>query len=162
VPSPRASERSRRGWTPQHIAVLRSGVDYHCAFTYAEPSKISVRPREGWDVGGMAESRLRQAAADIGDELLAEWIAARPSTRPWFWWRFQSPEPRLRISGERSQWDHSNPAKYPVGFTFGVPLVSSFGFEANHEIGFEPQYDYLARHGLLTPEEMEAVNAISA
>jgi hypothetical protein len=35
----------------------------------------------------------------FADELLEAWVAERPGTRPWGWWRLEAPEPRQVLAG---------------------------------------------------------------
>jgi len=157
MPSPRAEIRSRRSLTPQHLAVLRGGIDWYGAFIYSQPSGIASRVREGWEDSQSVEQRLRKAIADVGDELLAEWIASRPGTRPWFWWRYSSPERRRCISGEHYYDRLGASHVYPRGYSFGIP---AFIFSrADADCTYESERDYLDRHGLLTPAEVEVIGA---
>jgi hypothetical protein len=99
---------------------------------------------------GAAE--VREAWADHGAAILADWIRARPGTRPWAWWRFGAPEPRRCIVGEEllvtltGDWywrDH-----------FGEPAFTQArprGYEGLPEV--EGQGAYLVRLGLLDPGE---------
>jgi hypothetical protein len=55
--------------------------------------------------GGGADLRARWAR--IGADLVAEWVQARPGTRPWGWWRLDAPRwrredfpPRVRDLGD--------------------------------------------------------------
>jgi hypothetical protein len=44
---------------------------------------------------------LRAAWESLREELIAEHVAAQPGTRPWGWWRFDSPErPARRLMTE--------------------------------------------------------------
>lgn len=92
MPSPREQTRARRGLTDYHVAALLTGRDHHGAFVWERPSVVSSRHREGWDKPQHVEAKLRKAVNEFGDDLLSDWIAAHPRTRPWFWWRFLAPE----------------------------------------------------------------------
>lgn len=93
---------------------------------------------------------LRAAWSEVGGEILAEWIAENPGTRPAGWWSFSAPERRRRINGAHPL---DNPAR-PAGFNelrFGKPrcLCCLDDFEAT----FESETDFLRRLNLLDAEE---------
>jgi hypothetical protein len=52
-------------------------------------------------------------------EILVDWIAEHPGTRPWAWWRFDATEPRRRLGGVGTP-AHEVLA-YLDHFPFGLP-----------------------------------------
>jgi hypothetical protein len=85
------------------------------------------------------------------DELLAEWLATWPGTRPNGWWLFDAPpEPRHWIFN-----GHASPVDIPSAWTGwrelrGVQITDRTGRRATR---FESQAHYLKRLGLLAPGE---------
>ncbi len=143
--------RTVSAWTDEHAEVLLSGFDYALAFTLGQPIEVPTRSREGWDENPQIERRLREAVADMGDELLDQWIAEHPGTRPWFWWRFIAPEPRRCLSGPH-RYHSPEYADVPHRYHFGVPAIAvgpKFGIGET----FETEREYLTRLNLLTAEE---------
>jgi hypothetical protein len=43
----------------------------------------------------------REAWNELRAELLPEFIASKPFSRPWAWWQFDAPEPRDKAESER-------------------------------------------------------------
>jgi hypothetical protein len=83
-------------------------------------------------------------------DVLADWIAKRPGTRPLAWWRYEAPAPMRRIV---------QGAGHPPG---GDPLL--YGWPENlrdrsNHVAIESEAAYLDRHGLLAPEEKAALSA---
>lgn len=77
-------------------------------------------------------------------ELIADHVAAAPRSRPWAWWRWDSPEPRREL--------RTGAAAIGRNRSYGIP---------DHHDGppargqYETEAEYLSRLGLLTPEEQE-------
>jgi hypothetical protein len=102
-----------------------------------------------------------------GASVLAEWIEARPGSRPRTWWRFdaprmaagmfpgcfydgQLPSPRLFLGGAGCpDFEALNIVPH---LELGRP-DSWLGFDADDPPMFESQAQYLDRHGLLCPRE---------
>jgi hypothetical protein len=157
VPSPRQTTRARRGYEDEHITTLLTGADHFSAFRKPVPSIISHRSHDDWDDAPEVEARLREAIEEMGDELLAEWVATKPGTRPWFWWRFIAPEPRQCLTGPH-RYTRPEYARVPHRYYFGVPrfaMAPEFG--AGEE--YESERDYLERLDLLTDHERNLITA---
>lgn len=45
-----------------------------------------------------------------GEQVLADWIAQHPGSRPWGWWAFAAPDARLRLGGTDDDW--RDPPRY--------------------------------------------------
>ena len=109
-----------------------------------------------------------------GPSVLARWIQERPGTRPSLWWKFSAPrlpaqgtktfydgtipEPRQRLGGVgRTQMDAG--ADWVPFYRCGLPASRECWefFDPSEPPVFESQASYLKRHGLLTPEETEAL-----
>lgn len=85
-------------------------------------------------------------------QLLADWILEKPGTRPWGWWRFDSPaELRRRIGGIGTALTERLGGGSP--HFFGMPSCYAGDYEDKNPPKFESERDYLARHGLLTRVE---------
>lgn len=110
---------------------------------------------------------LRQLWRSHGALVLAEWIGARPGSRPRTWWRFdaprmaagvfpgcfydgQLPSPRMFLAGAGCpDFEALNIVPH---FELGRP-DNWLGFDADDPPMFESQALYLDRHGLLRPRE---------
>ncbi|HEY7116562.1 MAG TPA: hypothetical protein VH475_08250 [Tepidisphaeraceae bacterium] len=177
----RIERRRGEGTREQCFKVLFDGVDWFDAlraegFVYssfgAEPSDedMEVR-RDYWE--------------QHRDEVLAEWVAQHPGTRPWSWWHFAMSEPRRVIAGHEAPQNGFAPwrfmpgksleqieAEWPAMFArlwdehlkgnsqreywYGCPSpVQSFAT-------YESEFDYLDRLNLLLPGEREAYEAKQA
>jgi len=112
------------------------------------------------------DAELREAWRSWRGDLLADWIAERPGTRPWAWWRYDAPERRQRIDGKPHPFDsiereetlaeHHADAPQHVrdlhyALSWGTPrmLITRDCFEAQ----YETEVDYLSRLELLEPGE---------
>jgi hypothetical protein len=136
--------RDRLGLTQEHVDALLTGHDFCGAFNGAE-----IAMRHAWD--------------SLRDELLQQWIAEHPGTRPWAWWKFDAPELRRRVNGvhpfenvERTA--HCRRVGIPeadyLRIFFGkpgclIPPPHADDFDAL----YETELGYLERLGLLTEAE---------
>jgi hypothetical protein len=109
---------------------------------------------ETWvEVWILREEQKRQLYEEHRDELLAEWGAAHPATRPWAWWRYEALEPRQCVSGAELLLPKLKPSDWEWHWRedFGVP-----GFRQSRPKGFdgypelESEAAYLDRHQLLS------------
>jgi hypothetical protein len=129
------------------------------------------------------EMTLRALWGEHRDEVLAEWIAEAPGTRPWAWWQLEAPEPRRRLGGIGTEKWVGLPAHAPV-YAFGIPAAWTDEWETRYYSGravdihgqpigqefrghdfrgvaidpddpprFESEAAYLDRHGLLAADE---------
>lgn len=120
----------------------------------------------GRDPTGAALDRMRADWQTHRDELLAEWIAEHPGTRPFAWWQFDSVGRRETIDGSVHPFDrperrelcrrwhaaHSG-MRHDERFVelfFGVPVICV------EWVRYESERAYLARLNLLTPDELES------
>lgn len=94
------------------------------------------------------EAELREIWLNHRDDLLREWIAAKPGTRPWAWWAFDAPrEFRRRVAGD------GTPVPGCSNY-FGQPSLIEGDYSIGSRTEYEPERDYLKRHGLLTKAEL--------
>ena len=129
-----------------------------------------------------AEPELLAAWTEARDEILEEWTADTPGTRPSFWWKFDAPrlpvgtfegcshdgklpEPRLRLGGIGTP-SHER-LDYTPYYSFGIPSswitrgdVKSYGakttgpaIDPEDPPRYESQSSYLNRLNLLLPGE---------
>ena len=85
-----------------------------------------------------------------GEEILADWIASRPGTRPAAWWTFVG----LPKFGPRQQLRRGPAAVPRGGYWFGAPAWHTAVPVPGQ---YEDQTAYLMRHGLLTETERQAL-----
>jgi hypothetical protein len=125
---------------------------------------------------GAAGDKLRELWEEVQDDILEDWVAERPGTRPRLWWRYSAPrisagsweptndsyldgrlpEPRLQTSGAGAPvWEHF---AYAPSFEYGLP-ASWVGFDPADAPRFESQASYLRRHDLLTAKEKHVLKA---
>ncbi len=83
-------------------------------------------------------------------DVLADWIAKRPGTRPLAWWRYEAPTPMRRIVQGRGRPPAGDPLKY------GWPENLA---DRSEHVSIESEAAYLERHELLTPEERAGLSA---
>lgn len=123
---------------------------------------------------------LAEVWAEYGDEVVADWIAERPGTRPSLWWLFSAPrlpvgtlpQPRKRLGGTGTP-AHEVLAYVP-SFPFGVPAqwITPTDMETWPSLAgnaepvsaddpplFESQASYLDRLGLLLAGERKRLGA---
>jgi hypothetical protein len=79
---------SQADYLDRHSLWLRGERDRFCLFV-GPPSK------------GMDERALRRIWQAERESILCDWIRRRPGTRPWGWWRWDSPEPRREFKPPR-------------------------------------------------------------
>ena len=123
---------------------------------------------EGYpDSDPTALERIRADWQRHRDELLREWIAERPGSRPWGWWAFDAVARRETSDGsvhpfdrpERQErcavWHAQHPAMRHdqrfVELFFGVPVIVA----GEGHVHYETQRHYLARLNLLTSDEQQ-------
>jgi hypothetical protein len=70
----------------------------------------------------------------VRSDLLRDWIAAHPGTRPHAWWTFDSPEPQRRRLGGIGTPAHECLAYVPA-FRFGIPATWVDRFSAEYYTG---------------------------
>jgi hypothetical protein len=84
------------------------------------------------------------------DELLADWIAERPGSRPPVWWQVEAPEPRRQLSG-RGVVVSERYRNLDAPLAHGVPLF--FEIDLDDPPSFESEASYLGRLNLLVTGE---------
>ena len=166
MPRPARRSKSRRsGYSAMDVAFLSAGPHgVPCLMTAAETSGDEATIREAWN--------------ELRDAILTKWIAEKPGSRPWGWWRFDSLGRRERTDGRPHPFDdkartlHVAASDRPdfwkraYRLTWGMPsiYISPFDrdlyddFMVNILAGrestiFEPEWSYLARLNLLLPED---------
>ncbi len=105
-------------------------------------------------------TRHTAAAADealsawhaVRREVLPEWIAAHPGTRPLAWWRYEAPEAMRRIVRGRGR----APTCDPLIYGWPENLV-----DRTDRVVIESQASYLKRHALMSAEEEAALPLVA-
>jgi hypothetical protein len=130
------------------------------------------------------EGDRRQLWQAHGDDVVAEWIADNPGTRPAKWWKYTAEHMRERVGGVGSP-AHEALAYVPY-YVYGIPaiwlLTSGVGYFNGQSLDwrqgatgaidpnavpvdprdpprFEAEATYLKRHGLLLPGEAKRLTA---
>lgn len=131
--------------TPHHIRVLRRG------------SALLPMAAAGFYLpdGTLDMAAVQAAWEELSDELLPEFIADHPGTRPAAWWLFDAPEPQRRLLYGHDPDGESRP-EWTRRLRFGRPAVFGKSDFADPPC-FESQAAYLDRHGLLTDAERDVL-----
>ena len=104
------------------------------------------------------------------DQILSEWAAKYPGTRPFAWWEFDAPRqpigtypgcyfdgglpaPRLKLKGAGTP--NHEALNYVPSFCFGLPATGYEALDPNDPPVYESEATYLKRHGLLIEGEEE-------
>jgi hypothetical protein len=88
MPRVRRKAKRRNDYTSQEIKLLTTGVSLTTRFGAVHKG-----------TGDMVA--LREAWGDLRDELMDQWIAEYPFSRPFAWLLFDATEPRQRTTGEQ-------------------------------------------------------------
>ena len=133
---PRISRKTKRrkrptSYGPEHIRHLERG------FGFIGPAGT--------------EEAMRQAWAELRDELLTRFIAEHPARRPWAWWKFEAPGRRERIGDKVHPHDRADFPENLKRLSFGKPSCHLTADDLAAE--YENEADFLKRHNLLTSEE---------
>jgi hypothetical protein len=83
-----------------------------------------------------------------GEQLLAEFVAEHPGTRPWAWWKFAAPGLPERLGGTGDVW-HA-----------GIEVYAIEPGDPEDPPVFESVPGFLRRHGLLTSVERRRLRAV--
>jgi hypothetical protein len=135
--------------------------------TYLETGSLADPGFDVFDAIATDET-LRSAWNAAREWLVAEWIRQFPGTRPWAWWRYDSPEPRRRVGGVG---DVFSPNKLEFGLEtdWVTPSMASFyrrhardfgpfdkvPIDSNDPPRFESESAFLDRYNLLTADERQ-------
>jgi hypothetical protein len=152
----RRSKRRRHGYDDEQIRHLLQGY----TFITGKGFSFNRRDHDGGDIEAM-----RKAWDELRHELLPQWIAEHPGTRPAAWWRFDAPERRQRTDGivhpfddrvrrkrvEEMARQHPSLLERAYRLLFGIPsfLLPTDDFRAT----YESEFAYLHRLDLLTDTE---------
>ena len=98
------------------------------------------------------EARVLRDWDMMKEKIMEIWLEHLPGTRPWGWWRFESPERRECLNHNIS--DMPKWARY----LFGCPTL--WTRQQQRACGedvpeYESEYNFLLRHNLLTDEERQ-------
>jgi hypothetical protein len=145
MPRVRRVAKRRRDYTTQEIKLLTTGV--------------SLTTRFGTVHNGRANMpALRDAWNELRDELMDQWIAEHPFSRPFSWLLFEATEPRLRTAGEQRMESAEAARKRELGnyrYCYFEDLNTRLGAEETrgNEAEWETEKQYLCRLNLLTDGE---------
>lgn len=136
--------RGERGLTGPELENLLTGdnlLDHE-----REPFRSEAARRKAWKKHGAFVMSLQGQPAQGETFGLSRGVYFEIGTRPYAWWRYESPEPRRLLSGDPAG------ALPERGFSKGAPtfLVSC---EAARNIRYESEEEYLRRLDLLTKGE---------
>jgi hypothetical protein len=80
------------------------------------------------------------------EQLLSDWIAEFPGSRPWGWWKFAAPEPMRRVlSGVPLCDEPDSPQWVRESISFGRCHVLDEK-QVDDPPQYESEFDYLKRH----------------
>jgi len=143
--------------TDGHIEFLQNGYSFAWLFDHETPNQFEVTTLDHVE-------EIISAWQGVQDELLPQWIAEQPGTRPWAWWLTTAPERRRCVAGEEhpdNGYSKPHPAEVPYWrLFFGKPSCTRVVNGRLPE--YETEADYLNRLGLLTDEERAALDAQEA
>lgn len=139
---------------------------------YLETGAMPDQP--DWDFYEMTDPvNLKSLWESTRDEILSTWIKSYPGSRPWIWWKLESPEPRRRIGGVGTE--AASVLAYKPAYDFGIanlwvdgwlidyyrnrgtPIEAQAIDPVNPPI-FESQAVYLRRLNILTPAEKSVLS----
>ena len=115
----------------------------------------------------------RAAWETYGQELLKDFIAARPGHRPWCWWRFANSAPRMRLGGSGVPVNEVL-SGWKQDYRFGIPqywvvadylelfpklLTRSMLIDHHNPPMYESQAEFLRRHELLSKKEWRVLDS---
>jgi hypothetical protein len=100
---------------------------------------------------------LQKLWVEVREDLLAEWIADHPGSRPRLWWQLDAPRGH---DGKLQTREFVTGAGVPAwlisahseAYEFGLPTTWG-GYDADDPPTFESQAEFLRRHGLLGTSE---------
>jgi len=131
--------------TPELLAALETGHDNFGALSPARGRRLSA---DALKVARAAWQLHRQ-------RILVAWIRKHPGTRPWSWWRWDAP-PRTR----RRRIGGTGTALPGTWNWYGRPSAYAGDYDGSNPPRFEPEHEFLERHGLLAPRERAALKSI--
>lgn len=118
-----------------------------------------MRPEvsDPWPCFLLTDSQLEATWRKHEAELVAEWIETQPGTRPWAFWEWSAPGPRLRTGGEGvsapDRWEN-----YGAWLSFGIE-VNWAHVDPDDPPRFESEAAYLQRHNLMSAAERRRLPA---
>ena len=94
------------------------------------------------------------------DELLPEWIAEKPGTRPLPWWLFDHGNERPVINPMQPESEAAARREHTYAGFLHTSILHGYGARKGEMHPFqEPEEDYLERLGLLSYAEREALES---
>lgn len=111
-----------------------------------------------FDDGFQSEDELREGWEVLRKSILERWAVEKPGHRPWAWWRYDAPERRRCLNYPHP---HDVPGRPNEGLSRGLPSAYIPEFDP-WGIKFETEPEYLARLGLLSDDEREALSRMEA
>ena len=162
----RRSEKARRrpNVSPTALYMASDGL-------YGPPEEIDEWEQWFYSYPSCSPKECLAVWCQVKEKIVGDWIAARPGTRPAWWWHFDAPEPRKRLGGVGKP--ASDCLAYVPHLTYGIPSTWMTRSLVEHMSGdysdslvdpsnppsFESQTAYLKRLGLLAPGEAKRVHA---
>jgi len=99
--------------------------------------------------------RQKQMWEENKKGLMPQWQKDNPCKRPFSWWRFEAPGPRLMVGGKGVRADEK--CNYKQHFVFGTPKYW-LEFDEKNPPMFEAQATYLQRNDLLSAREVKIIS----
>jgi hypothetical protein len=160
MPRVRRRPKLRRGWPKGHREQLLTGSTFSDGFGRPDDPRWffdEEAARRCWDE--LCDQLMREHLACVDEQAREEGVPPEfgPGTRPWAWWRYDAPEPRMHFDPDRTlAISQADSAEWAKKLNFGINQVWS---KRSKERGprYESQVCYLFRHGFLTAEELDVL-----
>lgn len=145
MPKLKRRQKLKREYDAMEKRCFTDGIVLTCYFSHPHKNHVPIE-------------EFKAAWNDLRDELLPQWIAEHPFTRPIGWLRFDVTEPRLPVEGEQLrdalEWTRAN-CHYRQHYFFGINRRLGITDDSHSsEAPFESEKQYLIRIGALTAEEL--------
>ena len=148
--------RQRKQYSAGDIYFLETGFQFLDAIVFDDSRKPT-------------REEIVAAWAEIGGQILSDWIAEKPGSRPWAWWHLHPEYRRDRIDGrphpfsdtarkariEKTEREYPGSSADAMSLNFGKPRI--WIVWDDFDAVYESEAAFLRRNNLLTPGEVAAL-----